>query len=76
MQRHYDRDEHWHVAEGRCHVDFEDTMQQSHTKLKPHDQFTIRAECWHQISNPYKEPCKIIEIQYGIACVEEDIERR
>ena len=25
MQRHYDRSEHWHVAEGRCHVDFEDT---------------------------------------------------
>jgi cytidyltransferase-like protein len=76
MQRHWDRSEHWHVAEGACHVDFEDATQQSHTKLKQHDQFTIRAECWHQLSNPYDAPCKIVEIQYGIVCLEEDIERR
>ena len=30
---------------------------------------------WHQITNPYDEPCHIIEIQYGEAVVEEDIER-
>lgn len=76
MQRHYDRDEHWHVAEGHCHVDFEDSTTQSHVKLKPHDQFTIRAECWHKLSNPYDTSCKIVEIQYGIACDEDDIERR
>ena len=76
MQRHYDRDEHWHVSEGRCHVDFEDATQQSHTKLKQHDQFTIKAECWHKLSNPYDAPCKIVEIQYGITCDEDDIERR
>ena len=76
MQRHWDRNEHWHVSEGRCHVDFEDATQQSHTKLKQHDQFTIRAECWHKLSNPYDIPCKIVEIQYGITCNEDDIERR
>ena len=76
IQRHYDRDEHWHVAEGHCHVDFENDTQQSHTKLKPHDQFTIRAECWHKLNNPYDTPCKIVEIQYGISCDEDDIERR
>jgi D-beta-D-heptose 7-phosphate kinase/D-beta-D-heptose 1-phosphate adenosyltransferase len=76
MQRHYDRDEHWHVAEGACTVDFEDTTTQSHIKLKKHNQFTIRAECWHRLSNPYDIPCKIVEIQYGVACLEEDIERR
>jgi cytidyltransferase-like protein len=76
LQRHYDRDEHWHVAEGKCYVDFEDDTTQSHVKLKTHDQFTIRAECWHKLSNPYDQPCKIVEIQYGIACLEEDIERR
>ena len=76
MQRHYDRDEHWHVAEGHCHVDFEDSTTQSHVKLRTHDQFTIKAECWHRLSNPYDKPCKIVEIQYGIDCVEEDIERR
>jgi cytidyltransferase-like protein len=76
MQRHYDRDEHWHVAEGACTVDFEDSTTQSHIKLKKHDQFTIKAECWHKLHNPTDNPCKIVEIQYGIACVEEDIERR
>ena len=76
MQRHYDRDEHWHVAEGACTVDFEDTTTQSHVKLKRHDQFTIKAECWHKLHNPTDRPCKIVEIQYGVTCVEEDIERR
>jgi cytidyltransferase-like protein len=76
MQRHYDRDEHWHVAEGSCTVDFEDDTTRSHIKLKKHDQFTIRAECWHKLHNPTTTSCKIVEIQYGIACVEEDIERR
>lgn len=76
MQRHYDRDEHWHIAEGACTVDFEDSTTQSHVKLKKHDQFTIKAECWHKLHNPTDRPCKIVEIQYGIACVEEDIERR
>ena len=76
MQKHYDRDEHWHVAEGACTVDFEDSTTQSHVKLKKHDQFTIRTECWHKLHNPTDNPCKIVEIQYGIACVEEDIERK
>jgi mannose-6-phosphate isomerase-like protein (cupin superfamily) len=76
MQRHWDRDEHWHVAEGACTVDFEDATTKSHVKLKKHDQFTIKAECWHKLHNPTDTPCKIVEIQYGITCVEEDIERR
>ena len=60
MQRHYDRDEHWHVAEGACTVDFEDSTTQSHVKLKKHDQFTIKAECWHKLHNPTDNPCKIV----------------
>ena len=76
MQRHYDRDEHWHVAEGACTVDVEDSTTKSNIKLKRHDQFTIKAECWHKLHNHTDHPCKIVEIQYGIACVEEDIERR
>jgi len=76
MQRHWDRNEHWHVAEGRCQVDFEDSTTKSHINLKQHDQFTIKTECWHQLHNPYDVPCKIVEIQYGITCDEDDIERR
>jgi cytidyltransferase-like protein len=78
MQKHYDRSEHWHIAEGKCTIDietenFEKVLFQD---LGKHDQFTIGTEDWHQLSNPYDKPCKIVEIQYGIACVEDDIERR
>ncbi|NBP57241.1 hypothetical protein EBU71_12050, partial [bacterium] len=30
---------------------------------------------WHQLCNETTEPLKIIEIQYGDRCEEEDIER-
>ena len=35
----------------------------------------IKKEAWHQIINPFDEPCHIIEIQYGRETSEEDIER-
>jgi cytidyltransferase-like protein len=78
MQKHYDRSEHWHVAEGKCIIDIEseDLEKVLFQELEKHDQFTIGAEDWHQLSNPYDKPCKIVEIQYGIACDEDDIERR
>jgi mannose-6-phosphate isomerase-like protein (cupin superfamily) len=78
MQKHFDRQEHWHVAEGKCTVDIEsDTVEKLlYQELEKHDQFTIGFEEWHQLSNPYDKPCKIVEIQYGIACEEDDIERR
>lgn len=76
MHRHWDRDEHWHVIEGSCTVDFEEASTLNHIKLKPHAQFTIKAECWHKLSNPYDTTCKIVEIQYGITCNEDDIESR
>jgi hypothetical protein len=31
---------------------------------------------WHQLTNPFDTPCKIVEIQYGEQCIEEDIERK
>jgi hypothetical protein len=44
--------------------------------LAKHQTHHISVEQWHRLFNPYDTPCKIVEIQYGIACVEEDIERR
>ena len=35
----------------------------------------IKKGAWHQIINPYADPCHIIEIQYGEKTIEEDIER-
>jgi cytidyltransferase-like protein len=68
MQRHENRNEYWHIASGKCVV--------GHTYLQEHDYYRIPAHNWHQLSNPYDEPCKIIEIQYGNQCIEEDIERK
>jgi mannose-6-phosphate isomerase-like protein (cupin superfamily) len=31
---------------------------------------------WHQLVNAHDTPLKLVEIQYGTNCVEEDIERR
>ena len=73
LQRHFDRSEHWHVAEGMCTVEDENGYG---TILSRHGHSDIPAETWHKLSNPYEKPCKIVEIQYGIACDEDDIERR
>jgi cytidyltransferase-like protein len=76
MQRHFDRAEYWHIAEGRCVVAVETETSKGFQELATHDSFVIPAETWHKLSNPYDTSCKIVEIQYGIACDEDDIERR
>jgi len=73
MQRHSLRSEYWFVAEGSCQVETENAILQ----LNAHDEkIKIPAQTWHRLSNPYDVPCHIIEIQYGIECTEEDIERK
>ena len=44
-------------------------------KLNKFDYFHVPRCQWHQILNPFDDSCHIIEIQYGDACYEEDIER-
>ena len=44
-------------------------------KLSSEEVFHVAAGEWHQIINPYVDPCHIIEIQYGDQTSEEDIER-
>jgi len=68
MQRHQDRSEYWHIAEGECMVNGQ--------YLKQHDYYHIGQTQWHQLTNPYQTPCKIVEIQYGKQCIETDIERK
>ena len=72
MQRHQQRSEYWFVAEGSCQIKTEDANMQVYA----HDEMIkIPVSHWHQLSNPYTEPCRIIEIQYGKECLEQDIER-
>lgn len=72
MQRHQHRAEHWHVSEGQCVVKFGDGEQERILHQFQH----ITIGQWHQLTNPFDQPCRIVEIQYGQQCVEEDIERR
>lgn len=78
MQRHANRAEYWHVSEGQCIV--EQQMENGYMlpllELKEHTNIHIPTYAWHRLHNPYNAPCRIVEIQYGSSCVEEDIERR
>jgi cytidyltransferase-like protein len=74
MQRHKDRAEYWLVTEGRCLVNKGPGLE--YEELSRHDQIEVPAGAWHQLSNPYDHPCRIVELQYGARCSEEDIERR
>jgi len=78
MQKHKLRSEYWVVSEGQAVVNRATPLD---FKLPPatldrHDQLHIVKQEWHQLTNPYDHPLKIVEIQYGEKCAEEDIERR
>jgi cytidyltransferase-like protein len=72
MQRHFKRSEYWVVEEGACNVAGEDKT----VSLSTHETIDIPVNSWHQLINPFDKPCKIVEIQYGKDCIEEDIERK
>jgi len=78
MQRHQLRSEYWLVTHGECVVN--SMMPNGYAlpakHLVKHQEFKIPVTEWHQLTNPFEVPCKIVEIQYGEQCVEEDIERR
>lgn len=72
MQRHEYRNEYWIVSEGEATVDW----NSGSTRLTTHKSDTILQGEWHQLINNTDQPLKIVEIQYGTKCIEEDIERK
>ncbi len=77
-QKHEKRAEHWFIAEGTAEVY---TLNRSTDAellgiFHKHQSLHIKKSEWHQICNPSNVPLKIVEIQYGSDCVEEDIERK
>ena len=78
MQRHKDRAEHWFVAEGAAAVYTinHSTDAELLGTFNKFDHIHIKRTEWHQLCNETDQPLKIIEIQYGENCIEEDIERR
>jgi cytidyltransferase-like protein len=73
LQRHQHRSEYWLVTEGRCTVIDNELITK---RLSRHDTIKVIPNQWHQLTNPYEEPCRIVELQYGARCSEDDIERR
>lgn len=79
MQRHDQRAEFWFVAQGEATVytiDDASTDQEIKCQLTVHQNTFINKNEWHQLCNETDQPLKLIEIQYGDRCVEEDIERQ
>ena len=78
MQRHQDRAEHWFVSEGTATVYTIDSSTDVDLLgvYQKFDSLHISKTEWHQLCNETDKPLKIVEIQYGSNCVEEDIERK
>lgn len=79
MQRHHKRAEFWFVAEGEATVY---TLREANTDyelkccLKMHESTFIKLSEWHMLCNESEHPLKLIEIQYGEECIEDDIVRK
>tara|TARA_B100000575_G_C22962746_1_gene556124 strand:+ start:106 stop:879 length:774 start_codon:yes stop_codon:yes gene_type:complete len=77
FQKHFKRSEIWMVSKGSCIVNYskDDPNDKKNIKLNKFDHYLVPVGDWHQITNPFEETCHLIEIQYGEACIEDDIER-
>jgi len=78
LQRHFDRKELWFFMEGEGYINTLNSNGEL-VRMGPYKQFDtafIDYEEWHQLVNEGDIPIKIVEIQYGRKCIEEDIERK
>ena len=71
LQYHYDRHEYWQVTSGVATCEIEGIR---HT-LNVGESMVIPTTAWHKLSNNGSLPLRIVEIQSGTRCVEEDIVR-
>ena len=77
FQKHFKRHEIWLVSQGSCVVNYskDSPENRKNVTLNKFDKYIVPLGEWHQITNPFNETCRIIEIQYGEEVVEDDIER-
>jgi D-beta-D-heptose 7-phosphate kinase/D-beta-D-heptose 1-phosphate adenosyltransferase len=76
LQQHDQRSEYWIVSYGKGKIikghDINSLQQYS---LNKHDSIIISNHEWHQLINDSTDLLRIVEIQYGSNCIEEDIIR-
>lgn len=76
-QRHFKRSEMWYVLKGTVSMVTEWEGRKEHQTLRALNKgYDIAVGTWHKASNPGNDLTHILEVQYGEACIEEDIERR
>lgn len=76
MQYHKLRSEFWFIESGEGTIYSEVNNVETSFKIYPHQSHFVRNLEWHRIENTGKEPLCIVEIQYGVECIEEDIVRK
>lgn len=72
MQQHQHRSEYWFVSEGTATVYWD----HGHSEIQQHASEIINQQEWHQLANETDRPLKVVEIQHGPACEENDIIRK
>lgn len=76
LQRHHGRNEYWIVSNGEATVRIGETIDTiTEFVMKKHDEIRIPVTHFHQLMNKTDQELKIVEIQYGRFCTEDDIER-
>jgi cytidyltransferase-like protein len=76
LQRHKMRNEYWIVSHGIATVNHGcDIDNLNCSILEKNDEIHIMENEWHQLINNTNEEVRIVEIQFGTNCIEEDIER-
>lgn len=73
LQKHSGRNEYWIVTGGQAKV-IKGNKTNAVT-LKKHEEIHIPVDTLHQLINDTTEELKIVEIQYGQYCTEDDIQR-
>ena len=72
-QKHNHRSEIWLVSKGAASVGIGDP--EHIITIAEHGKLDIPIGNWHRLFNPTDSIVKVIEIQYGTSCIEEDIIR-
>ena len=76
LQSHKSRNEYWIVSAGTANVKTGKNINSlQDTILYKHQEIHIPIGYWHQLINNTDEELRIVEIQYGNLCIEEDIKR-
>lgn len=76
LQRHRSRNEQWTVIVGDPTVLLGSDRKLLETiHIKKHQKLEIPVGHWHQLRNDTDYVVKVLEIQYGESCDENDIER-